>query len=513
MGLGFVNREVGKNTILKLGLVLLLIIGGDLGNDLVSVKVLVLKQVSNFALADWLAFLVSVVESRFVETEAVLHIEVLFLRDLGEFLLQVSRCLLFEEVFEVLVAKAILVSLVADVVDKGLLLVVVEAGEKTHELLEPAFVFLLSLVLSARVEVLDADEVGELFAVLVVDTLEKVWVQELFVVELSDLVLVVDWECTAVIVVIFSCQLSVDLQLSLSLLGLWKLASLGKVDGQGKDSFAVTVLHGKFVGNILHLLEVFLHLSGPLVVSPTISVWPLGFVDSTLELDWVHDVSQVLVREVSNVLEPVDLAEVPVHVIQVFAGSLDSEVGLAHALHLFEALLEAVASERLLAKLVEVVVKTVLDGSRGSIGAGILIEKAEPADDVSAGLTSFLRDTLIGKFVDAVWNLSSNVGADTESGGDKWVAHPSLSEENVTLFKFCLNQAPRSVCKDTAAENAPHELNFFDFVHLKHLLSVYAVVTIGDLQLQNLLLPYLILLIGDITDSPVGLEQRVHLYK
>ena len=113
-----------------------------------------------------------------------------------------------------------------------------------------------------------------------------------------------------------------------------------------------------------------------------------------------------------------------------------------------------------------------LNGSRLSIGAGVLVEKAEPADDVSAGLTSFLRDTLFGKSMKTVWNLSSNVGADTESGGNQWVAHPGLSEEDMALFKFGLNFATRSISEDSAAENAPHEFNVLDSVHLEHLLSV-----------------------------------------
>jgi len=249
-----------------------------------------------------------------VVTVTVLNGIVFFFRNLSEFLLNFVT----DQQVEVLTALSLRVEHVHQVTH----LTRVKLSEERHELLEGLLVLLVLLKLGLGCVVQGLDHILEFLRFGVVGG-QNIGVNKLLVVEFSDLFFSVLLE-GAVGVPWNTEALFEKGPFGLALLGRWEFLALNHVEGQGKHLLAVgrcklLPVDGSFV-----FVKGILELGHTLFVGLGNAFGNHDVVDGDLELDWVSLAGDdLLVAEVSNVLETVDFAKEPVVVISITSNTLD----------------------------------------------------------------------------------------------------------------------------------------------------------------------------------------------
>ena len=199
---------------------------------------LVTEHISNITLIGWHSLLLSEVERLTLVLVSVLHIEVFFLRELGEIL---KRSAISDQVHEFgcnLLASSDFTVSIPDQVKHGSLFVISESSHAAHELSELILVVLMSLIPGLGVEVERTDKLLELW-VVDVGILQEVLVKVVLEIELSDLSLRVRFDFLVIGPLGLSHLLEQVQLASLALGRLGVFLSLGESEWKGKKLFSV----------------------------------------------------------------------------------------------------------------------------------------------------------------------------------------------------------------------------------------------------------------------------------
>jgi hypothetical protein len=220
--------DVGKYSILILGIVLEFAIGLDLSIDFVSENVLISQEVSNLVLRDWHSLLISVLHCVFLMLVSVLQGKVLFLADLGKLSSELVRASGIDQLVGGLLEFVKVSVLVSNQMQEDLGLFLIQLREVRHELLKVLLVIQMPLVLSFGGQVQHFNVVFE-FIRVGVHVFEDLFMDELFVIKLSNLFFWIEFN-SCIGVPLFAVHLSEKIPLLLSFLWLRKLLSLNQVE-------------------------------------------------------------------------------------------------------------------------------------------------------------------------------------------------------------------------------------------------------------------------------------------
>lgn len=289
-------------------------VGAALLVDLVSKNVLVAKHVPDFRFFDWHALLVSELQSAQLVTVIVLGLVVGALGKLCE--------LLFASVAAHLTQRARLGGFGLEHVNQGPLFTLVKPGKQRHELFELFLGSLESLMARLHVQVHLFEHELELVGAGV-HGLKNLGVNELLVVELSDLLLRVDLS-EGVALVVKTVSLAEEVILKLAVLGLGVLHALHHIKGQGEQLFTIGDSQIELVDFLFVILKRLNEVLDVLLIGDGPVNGLFDVVEGNLKSDRVvRDSVELFLRQESHVLEPVDLAVHPVHVVRVFAETFD----------------------------------------------------------------------------------------------------------------------------------------------------------------------------------------------
>lgn len=222
-----VLSHVGEHSALELGVVHERLVGCHVVVDLRPVEVLISEHVPDFAGVNRHSLLVGVVHRIVLVLEGVLESEVLLFTHLRQLLLHdVGAGFVNQKISSVFAVACLGAGFVLEHVNKVFALLIIKRPEYGHKLFEVLLVLFVLLVGGLGGEVEALHEGLELLR-LSVEVLQELGSNELLVVEFSDLLLGVELYLI-IFVIIFAVEFSENGVLSLPLLGLGQLRSLGQ---------------------------------------------------------------------------------------------------------------------------------------------------------------------------------------------------------------------------------------------------------------------------------------------
>lgn len=205
--------------------------------------------------------------------------------------------------------------------DKSALLVSSQSCEQRHQFLELLLVVSMSFELGASFKVENLDQFFERSAVSV-DALHDGRVEVLLEVELSDLILGVNAGRHMVVEPLAEHLLEKS-HLVLAVARLGQFSALAHVERKSEQLLAVrTVQAAQRVDLSLVLSQSFMQLRYVLLGSAGDSRTN-AVVNSLLKLDRVGDFGELLIGKVTDVFKAVDLAEIPVGVVEILTKAAD----------------------------------------------------------------------------------------------------------------------------------------------------------------------------------------------